>query len=190
MTTRRNKTHPVAPNRLKRNFEADCPNKVWLSDITYIWTEQGWPYLAVMMDLYSRRIFAWAMSDRITSELMMKALRMALKQREVQLGLIHHSEQGSQYTDSRYQQLFKDWRIQAGVKGVGAWYDNAPVESFFATLKTERVRRRAYRTRAEARVDIFSYIEDFCNRRRIHTALGSVSPLAYEQSCHDGAGVP
>jgi len=190
VTTKRNKAHPVAPNRLKRNFEADCPNEVWLSDITYIRTQQGWLYLAVVMDLYSRRIIGWAMSDRMTGELTIKALRMALKQRDVQPGLIHHSDQGSQYTDSGYQQLLKDWRIQASMNGVGAYYDNAPMESFFGTLKTERVHHRTYRTRTEARIDIFSYIEGFYNRRRIHTSLGSVSPLAYEQAWRQGTHVP
>jgi len=184
VTTRRNRAHPVAPNLLDRNFEANRLNEIWLADITYIDTAEGWLYLAAVLDLFSRRIVGWAMSDRMTGALTMRALRMALAQREVEPGLIHHSDQGSQYTDKRYQQLLKDWGIQPSMNGVGTWYDNAPMESFFATLKTERVHHRAYQAREDARADIFSYIEGFYNRRRIHSSLGYVSPLQYEQLCH------
>jgi transposase InsO family protein len=182
--TRRNRAHPVAPNQLKRDFEAARPNEKWLTDITYIRTEVGWLYLAVVLDMYSRRIVGWAMSGRMTSDLTISALKMALQHRDVQPGLIHHSDQGSQYTDGEYQQLLKDWEIQASMNGVGTWYDNAPVESFFATLKTERVHHHIYRTRDEARADIFYYIEAFYNRRRVHSSLGNISPMSYEQLCH------
>jgi transposase InsO family protein len=189
-TTRRNKAHPVAPNLLDRDFEANGPNETWLADITYIDTAEGWLYLAAVLDLFSRRIVGWAMSDRMTGALTMRALRMALAQREVRPGLIHHSDQGSQYTYNQYQQLLKDWGIQPSMNGVGTWYDNAPMESFFATLKMERVHHRAYRTREEARADIFSYIEGFYNRRRIHSSLGYATPIEYERLCHQHAQNP
>jgi len=185
--TRRNRAHPVAPNQLKRDFEAARPNEKWLTDITYIRTEAGWLYLAVVLDMYSRRIVGWAMSGRMTSDLTISALKMALQHRDVQPGLIHHSDQGSQYTDGEYQQLLKDWEIQASMNGVGTWYDNAPVESFFATLKTERVHHHIYRTRDEARADIFYYIEAFYNRRRVHSSLGNISPMSYEQLYHQAS---
>ncbi len=190
VTTRRNKAHPVAPNLLDRNFEANGLNEIWLADITTIDTAEGWLYLAAVLDLFSRRIVGWAMSDRMTGALTMRALRMALAQREVEPGLIHHSDQGSQHTDKRYQQLLKDWGIRPSMNGVGTWYDNAPMESFFATLKTERVHHRAYQARDEARADIFSYIEGFYNRRRIHSSLGYASPLEYERLYHQHSRYP
>ena len=188
-TTKRNKADPVAPNRLKRDFTAERPNEKWLTDITYIRTEEGWLYLAVVLDLYSRRIVGWAMSDRMTSDLTIRALKMALEHREVETGLLHHSDQGSQYTDGEYQQLLKDWGIEVSMNGVGTWYDNAPMESFFGTLKTEWAHHRGYRTRQEASTDLFYYIEAFYNRRRLHSALGYVSPVRYEQLYHQGASL-
>ena len=188
-TTRRNRAHPIAPNLLKRDFKASRPNERWLTDITYISTEEGWLYLAVVLDMFSRRIVGWAMSDRITADLTISALRMALTRREVEPKLLHHSDQGSQYTDGQYQRLLRDWGIVASMNGVGSWYDNAPVESFFSTLKREQVHHYTYRTRDQARADIFSYIESFYNRRRIHSALGYVSPLRFEQIYHQGATV-
>jgi len=181
VTTRRNKAHPVAPNLLKQDFVADWPNQKWLTDITYIPTQEGWLYLAVVLDLFSRRIIGWAMSDRMTSDLTMDALKMAIRQRWPEISLIHHSDQGSQYTDGEYQQLLKDWGIQVSMNGAGNWYDNAPMESFFGSLKSEWVHHHTYRTRDEARVDIFYYIESFYNRRRRHSALDYLSPEAYEQ---------
>jgi transposase InsO family protein len=186
-TTKRNQADPVVPNRLKRAFTAERPNQKWLTDITYIRTEEGWLYLAVVLDLYSRRIIGWAMSDRMTSELTIRALEMALQHREVEPGLVHHSDQGSQYTDGKYQQLLKDWGIEVSMNGVGTWYDNAPMESFFGTLKSEWVHHRSYRTGEEARTDLFYYIEAFYNRRRLHSALGYVSPVTYEQLYHQHA---
>ena len=183
-TTRRNKAHPVAPNLLKRDFVADRPNQKWLTDITYIPTQGGWLYLALVLDLFSRRIVGWAMSARMTSDLTMEALRMAIRQRRPEVGLIHHSDQGSQYTDGEYQQLLKDYGIQVSMNGVGSWYDNAPMESFIGSLKSEWVHHRTYRTRDEARPDIFYYIEAFYNRRRLHSALDYLSPEAYEQLYH------
>ncbi len=183
-TTKRNKADPVTPNQLKQDFEADEPNQKWLTDITYIRTEEGWLYLAAVLDLYSRRIVGWAMADRMTVDLTLRALNMALEQREVGPGLLHHSDQGSQYTAGDYQALLRNYDVEVSMNGIGSWYDNAPMESFFGTLKTERVHHRTYLTRNEARVDIFWYIEAFYNRRRLHSAIGYLSPSVYELA-HD-----
>jgi transposase InsO family protein len=183
-TTKRNKKHRAAPNLLKRDFAADRPNHKWLSDITYIPTQEGWLYLATILDLYARRIVGWAMAERMTSDLTLAALRMAIRQRRPPAGLIHHSDQGSQYTDQAYQALLEVHGIQPSMNGVGTWYDNAPMESFFGTLKSERVHHCAYRTRDEARPDLFYYIEAFYNRRRRHSSLDYLSPEAYEQLYH------
>jgi len=180
-TTKRNKAHPVAPNLLKRDFKADRPDQKWLADITYIATLEGWLYLAAILDLHARRIVGWAMSDRMTSDLTIAALEMALLQRRPDAGLIHHSDQGSQYTDQAYQALLRDHCFRASMNGAGSWYDNAPMESFFGTLKSELVHHRVYHTRDEAKADVFFYIEAFYNRRRRHSALDYLSPEAYEQ---------
>ena len=186
-TTRRNKAHRAAPNLLKRDFTADRPDQKWLADITYISTWEGWLYLAAILDLFSRKIVGWAMSDRITTDLTLAALRMAICQRRPGPGLVHHSDQGSQYTDSRYQDVLKANKIQPSMNGVGSWYDNAPMESFFGTLKAERVHHCVYRTRDEARPDVFYYIEGFYNLHRLHSSLGYVSPMAHEQLYHEDA---
>ena len=186
-TTRRNKAHRAAPNLLKRDFTADRPNQKWLADITYISTLEGWLYLAAILDLFSRKIVGWAMSDRITTDLTLAALRMAVRQRRPGPGLVHHSDQGSQYTDSRYQDVLKANGIQPSMNGVGSWYDNAPMESFFGTLKAEHVHHCIYRTRDEARPDLFYYIEGFYNLRRLHSSLAYVSPMAHEQLYHKQA---
>jgi transposase InsO family protein len=179
--TKRNTEDPVAPNVLNREFEADRPNQKWLADITYIWTREGWLYLAGVLDLYSRRIVGWAMSSRIRSDLTQQALRMAIEQRRPAADLMHHSDQGSQYTAGDYQQILKDWEIQVSMNGVGSWSDNSPMESFFGILKSEWVYRQDYRTRVEARVDLFYYIEAFYNRRRLHSSIDYCSPEEYEQ---------
>jgi putative transposase len=181
VTTQRNEAHPVAPNVLQRNFAANGTNEKWLADITYIPTLEGWLYLASILDLYSRRVVGWAMSDRMTSDLTVSALAMALRQRQPAPGLIHHSDQGSQYTDGAYQARLAAYGIQASMNGVGTWYDNAPMESFIGTLKTELVYHGVYRSRDEARADLFEYIEAFYNRRRRHSALNYLSPEAHEQ---------
>ncbi len=183
-TTKRNKAHPVAPNVLNRDFSADRPDHKWLSDITYIPTGDGWLYLAAILDLYARRIVGWAMSDRMTSDLTLTALKQALQRRQPARGLLLHSDQGSQYTDQTYQAVLKAHRIQASMNGVGSWYDNAPMESFFGTLKSELVHHRHYRTHEEARPDLFYHIEAFYNRRRRHSSLDYLSPEAYEQAYH------
>jgi putative transposase len=183
VTTKRNKAHPVAPNLLKRDFTAELPNRKWLADITYIATAEGWLYLASILDLFSRRIVGWSMSERMTSALVENALDMAVDQRQPSSGLIHHSDQGSQYTGHVYQQLLSKYDIQTSMNSVGSYYDNAPMESFFGTLKNELVHHTVYHTRQEARTDLFFYIEAFYNRRRRHSALGYVSPDAYEKAC-------
>ena len=183
-TTKRNKAHQAAPNLLKRDFEAQQPDQKWLADITYIATQEGWLYLAAILDLYTRRIVGWAMSERMTSDLTIAALTMALQQRQPAAGLIHHSDQGSQYTDQAYQALLKNHNICVSMNGVGTWYDNAPMESFFGTLKSEWLHHYVYHTRDQARADVFFYIESFYNRRRRHSALDYLSPEAYEQLYH------
>jgi putative transposase len=134
-TTKRNKAHRAAPNVLNRDFRAEEPNQKWLADITYIPTLEGWLYLATILDLFSRKIVGWAMADRMTTDLTLAALKMALRQRRPGAGLIHHSDQGSQYTDSRYQAVLKANKIQPSMNSVGSWYDNAPMESFFAYFR-------------------------------------------------------
>ena len=180
-TTKRNKAHPVAPNLLMRDFETERPNQKWLADITYISTQEGWLYLAAVLDLYTRRIVGWAMAKRMTGDLTIAALNMAIRQHRPGPGLIHHSDQGSQYTDRRYQALLKNHGIQVSMNSVGSWYDNAPMESFFGTLKSELVYHQVYHSRSEAKSQLFFYIESFYNRRRLHSALGYVSPDAYQQ---------
>lgn len=181
-TTKRNGKHRVAPNLLHRDFTVERPNRKWAADITYIATLEGWLYLAAIMDLFSRRMVGWAMDERMTTDLTLRALKMALQRRRPAPGLVHHSDQGSQYTDGRYQALLAQVGIEPSMNGAGTWYDNAPMESFFGTLKTERVYHLAYRTRAEARTDLFHYIEGWYNRHRPHSSLAYVSPEAFEQS--------
>jgi putative transposase len=185
VTTQRDKHHPVAPNLLQRDFVADRPNEKWLSDITYIPTQEGWLYLATILDLYSRRLVGWAMSERIDGELTLAALHMALEQRQPLPGLMHHSDQGRQYTDNAYQALLKDNGIRVSMNGVGTWYDNAPMESFFGTLKCELIYLCTYSTRNEARTSVFFYIEAFYNRRRRHSSLDYLSPEVYEQRYYE-----
>ena len=184
-TTRRNKSHRAAPNILNGEFSAEQPNQKWLADITYIPTREGWLYLAAIKDLFSRRIVGWAMAGRMTTDLTLSALYMAIRQRRPGPGLIHHSDQGSQYTDGRYQHALAAHGILVSMNGAGNWYDNAPMESFIGTLKCERVHDAAYATRNEASTDIFYYIEGFYNRRRLHSSLDYLSPEAYEQIYHN-----
>ncbi len=183
-TTKANAAHPVAPNLLGGDFAADQPNRKWVTDITYIFTLEGWLYLACVLDLFSRRIVGWAMSARMTSSLVADALNMAVRQRQPSADLLHHSDRGSQYTGRLYQQLLKGYQMKISMSGTGNCYDNAAMESFFGTLKNEQVYHCAYRTRDEARTDLFFYIEGFYNRRRLHSTLGYLSPEAYEQAYH------
>jgi len=171
---------PVAPNILAQNFTAEGPDRVWLSDITYVPTTEGWLYLAAVMDLYSRRIVGWAMSDSLHRQLVIDALLMAISVRHPLPGLLHHSDRGSQYASDEYQALLTQYQMVASMSRKGNCYDNAPMESFFGTFKIELVFDRDYTTRNEARLDIFEYIEVFYNRYRRHSALGYKSPAHYE----------
>ena len=171
---------PIAPNLLDRNFVAPAPNCVWLADITYVETDQGWLYLATVMDLYSRRIVGWAMADHLRTELPLAALRMAIAAKQPGPGLIHHSDRGVQYASEDYCKLVQSAGFQTSMSRKADCYDNAPMESFFHTLKTELVHHRHYATRQEARRDIFAYIEGFYNRTRRHSAIGYLSPIEME----------
>ena len=180
VTTDSNHKLPVAPNRLKQQFSADRPDQLWLTDITYVPTAEGWLYLAVVLDVYSRRIVGWAMSDSLHRQLVIDALQMAITVRQPPPGLLHHSDRGSQYASDEYQALLTRAGMVTSMSRKGNCYDNAPVESFFGTFKTELVFHQQYATRAEARLDIFEYIEVFYNRFRRHSALGYKSPVKYE----------
>ena len=171
----------VADNHIARDFTATAPNQRWVADITFIDTREGWLYLAVIMDLYSRAIVGWSMSTRITRHLVMQALNMALMQRELGPELLHHSDKGSQYASYDFRNLLEEHGILCSMSGTGNAYDNAAMESFFALLKRERVYRRPrYESRQQARTDLFDYIERFYNRQRRHGAAGGVSPMQYE----------
>ncbi len=172
--------HPVAPNRLNRQFAVAAPNRVWAGDITYVWTSEGWLYLAVMLDLYSRRVIAWAMGSRLTQELAAEALTMALKCRQPTAGLLHHSDRGSQYAATLYREVLASQGITVSMSRRANCWDNAVVESFFHTLKTELVYQRRYTTRAEAKQEIFEWLEVFYNRTRRHSTLGYRSPTEFE----------
>jgi putative transposase len=173
-------SHPVAANLLRQDFKAASANEHWASDITFIWTKQGWLYLAVVMDLYSRRIVGWSMDRRVGRELVLEAMTMALGYRQPEASLLHHSDRGPQYTSDDFRDLLEQHGITCSMSARGSCYDNAPVESFFSLLKRERIRRRTYRTRDEAKADVFDYIERFYNRRRRHGYLGYVSPVEFE----------
>ncbi len=181
VTTQRDPSHPVAANLIEQDFTAKGPNQRWASDITYISTHRGWLYLAVVMDLYSRKIVGWSMSRRINRHLAIDALSMAIGARRPEGALIHHSDRGSQYTSDDYRELLDKQGIQCSMSGRGNCYDNAVVESFFGILKRERVNRVRYRNREEARADVFEYIECFYNRKRRHGYLGNISPVAFEE---------
>jgi len=170
-----------ARNLLEQDFSAATTNQRWASDITYLWTGQGWLYLAVVMDLYSRRIIGWSMSRRINRHLVLDALNMALGQRRPNEELIHHSDRGVQYLSDDFQELLRANGITCSMSDKGSCYDNAVVESFFASLKRERIKRRNYRTRDEARADVFDYIERFYNRKRRHGYVGNISPVQFEK---------
>jgi len=171
---------PVAPNLLDRDFEAEAPCQVWAADITFIWTREGWLYLAVVMDLFSRRIVGWSMQSHLKRELVIDALKMAMSSRHVGNSLLCHSDHGSQYASGDYQALLAGARVACSMSRKGNCWDNAPVESFFATLKVERVYHRRYKTREEARADLFQYLEVWYNRKRRHSSLGYLSPADYE----------
>jgi putative transposase len=179
-TTDSNHAAPVAKNVLDRQFKAEGPNQKWAADITYIPTDEGWLYLAGVIDLYSRKIVGWSMAEHMKSELVSNALTMALEHRRPAGGLLHHSDRGVQYACDDYQHLLARRQITVSMSGKGECWDNACTESFWATLKTELVHHERYATRAQARASIFEYIEVFYNRVRLHSSLGYMSPEAFE----------
>jgi putative transposase len=170
---------PVAPNRVNQNFVAQRPDQIWTADITYLATDEGWLYLAVVLDLYTRQIVGWAMRERMTQDLVIDALCMAWFRRHPQAGLIHHSDRGSQYCSAAFQKQLRQYGMLASMSRKGNCWDNAPTESFFNSLKNERVHGARYATRDEARADVFEYVEVFYNRSRRHSALGGVSPVSF-----------
>ena len=172
--------HPIAPNRLAQHETVNEPNEVWVSDITYVPTAEGWLYVAGLVDAYSRRVVGWAMSDRLDTQLPLDALRMALEHRQPPQGLLHHSDRGCQYASEAYRNVLKRRGVQASMSRKGNCYDNAMMESFWATLKKELVHRYRFQTRTEAYRAIFEYIEVFYNRQRLHSSLGYQSPVDFE----------
>jgi transposase InsO family protein len=180
-TTKSDHKHPVAENLVERKFSSDGPNRLWTSDITYVWTKEGWLYLAAIMDVYSRQIVGWNMSKRLTQDLVIKALKQAIWRRQVSDGLIFHSDRGSQYAAHEFRKLLKKNGIIQSMSGGGNCYDNAIMESFFHTLKIEHVYFERYETRQEAIRSIFEYIEIFYNRVRKHSAINYKSPAEYEE---------
>lgn len=181
-TTNSKHSLPVAPNLLQRQFAASEPDKAWVSDITYVWTEAGWLYLATMLDLFSRKIVGWAMGDRITAELVIAAFNQAVWRRKPARGLLLHSDRGSQYASEAFRRALTEHGMIQSMSAKGECYDNAVAESFFHTLKTEYVYFEKFKTRAEAQIEIFEYIEVFYNRIRRHSTLGNISPQAFEQA--------
>ena len=180
-TTDSNHGLPIAPNLLDRQFRVYRPNTVWCADITYLWTMQGWLYLAVVIDLYSRKIVGWSMSSRIKSSLVEQALSMAYWHRKPGEGLIHHSDRGSQYAGKEYQNLLKRYGMICSMSRKGDCWDNAVVESFFHTLKTERTNGSLYPARDGAKTDVIDYIEMFYNSHRLHSFIGYKSPNDFEK---------
>jgi transposase InsO family protein len=180
-TTHSDPRHAVAKNLLAQNFSATKPNQRWVADITYISTQQGWLYLAVVIDLYSRRVVGWSMNRWMSRQIVIDALRMAIDARQPTRELIHHSDRGSQYTSEDFRDELHKHGIECSMSSTGNCYDNAVAESFFGVLKRERVNRSRYRTLDEARADIFDYIEVFYNRNRRHGYLGNISPVDFEK---------
>ncbi len=179
-TTDSNHDHPIAPNRLLKAPSATAPNQIWVADITYIRTRDGWLFLAGILDLFSRKIVGWAMSESIDSALVLKALSMALLHRNPPKGLLFHSDRGVQYAAGNFRHALASASLVASMSRRANCYDNAAMESFWSTLKLELVYRRGFATRDQARAEIFDYIEVFYNRQRIHTALGGLSPTQFE----------
>ncbi len=173
--------HAIAPNALDRDFSAPMPNTRWVADFTYLRTYEGSLFVAVVLDLFSRRVVGWSMKPRMTADLVTDALVMAIWRRRPSTGLLHHSDQGSQYTSEDFQGALAEHGIECSMSRRGDAWDNAAIESFFSTMKTERTHRRIYRTRNEAKADVFDYIERFYNPRRRHSALGYLSPMEFEK---------
>ena len=174
-------TNAVAPNVLDRSFQAPAANRKWIADFTYIWTAEGWLYVAAVVDLFSRRVVGWSMSADMTAQLVTDALIMAIWRRGKPDALLHHSDRGSQYTSEQFQRLMADHGVTCSMSRSGNVWDNAAMESFFSSLKTERTARKTYRTRDAARADVFDYIERFYNARRRHSTIGYKSPMEFER---------
>ena len=185
-TTNSHHRFPIASNLLKRDFTADAPNKKWVADITFIETREGWLYLSGVLDTYSRKIVGWAMDKYHDAELVKTALQMALLNRHPTAGLIHHSDRGSEYASTSYQLLLQEQNIPASMSNTGDCYDNAMIESFWATLKEECCGQTIFVSRNEAKATIFEYIEVYYNRKRIHSSLGYASPVDYEKQGEQG----
>jgi putative transposase len=181
-TTDSRHTLPVAPNLLERNFQTAAPNQVWTADLTYIWTDEGWLYLAIVLDLFNREVVGWPIKPNMTSDIVIDALSMACFRRKPAAGLIHHSDRGSQYASHAFQAQLKEYGMVCSMSGKGNCWDNAPTESFFNSLKNERVYGTRYNTRDEAKADLFDYIEPFYNRKRSHSTLGYVSPMKFMEA--------
>jgi putative transposase len=174
-------TAALSANVLDRGFAAPAPNRKWVADFTYIWTGEGWLYVAAVIDLFSRRVVGWSMSAAMTAELVTDALVMAIWRRGRPRELLHHSDRGSQYTSEAFQRLMAEHGVTCSLSRSGNVWDNAAMESFFSSLKVERVARKVYRTRNQARADVFDYIERFYNPRRRHSTIGYLSPMEFEQ---------
>ena len=173
---------PVAPNLLERNFSPEKPNQIWASDLTYVWTKEGWLFLAVIVDLFSRQIVGWSIDKTMTRELVLSALRQAYFKRKPGTGLIFHSDRGSQYCSKEFRQVLKQHQMLQSQSRKGDCWDNAVVESFFHTLKTEAIFHEVFETRAQAQAFIFEWIEAFYNRERLHSTIGYMSPVAFEET--------
>jgi putative transposase len=180
-TTDSHHAFPVAPNLLEQDFSAERPNQKWAADISYVWTNEGWLYLAVVLDLFARRVVGWAVSDRLHQELALEALRKALAIRRPGEGLTHHADRGSQYCSTAYQAALKKHGIRISMSGKGNCFDNAVVETFFKSLKSELVWRTVFQTRAEAKEAIGRYIDGFYNPIRRHSTLDYLSPVQFEK---------
>ena len=188
VTTKADAKAIAAPNLLNKDFSAAEPNKRWVADFTYVSTKEGWLYVAAVMDLFSRRIVGLAMSDRMKENLVINALQQAFIRRGPKKGLVHHSDRGSQYTSENFKNLLIKYRMIASMNGSGNCYDNAAIESFFHTLKTEHVYFESYETRDQAKNSIFEYVEVFYNRQRLHSTLGYLSPMEFENRRQKGLG--
>ena len=179
-TTDSNHANPIAPNRLKSDPPATAPDQVWVADITYVWTVEGWIYLAAVMDLFSRKIVGWALSQSMETSLVKEALERAQKVRRPPPGLLHHSDRGSQYASRTFRALLHSWQMEPSMSGPACCYDNAAMESFWSTLKTELIHQTSFQNLQQARMAIFDYIETFYNPKRLHSALGYQSPVDFE----------
>ena len=180
VTTKQNSRTKASENMLKGNFSSERENRIWTSDITYLWTKEGWLYLAVVMDVYSRKIVGWSLGSSLSKQLVVKALIMAIVHRKPEAGIIFHSDRGSQYTSNSVRNLLKSYQMTQSMSSSGNCYDNAITESFFHTLKIELIFWNRYQRREQAKRSIFEYIEIFYNRERLHSSIGYLSPVEFE----------